>query len=68
MMWEYEVILIQTNVDVDSQRVILKISLTLTFQKNCFLCFNESSLKMMNNAFYLILRALFVLKIFKFLS
>ena len=28
-------------------------------------CFNESYLKMMNNAFYFILKALFVLKIFK---
>ena len=31
-------------------------------------CFNESPLKMMKNAFYFILKALFVLKIFKFLS
>ena len=29
---------------------------------------NESPLKMMNNAFYFILKALFVLEIFKFLS
>ena len=33
-----------------------------------FYFFNESSLKMMKNAFYFILKALFVLKIFKFLS
>ena len=37
-------------------------------KKFIFTCFNESSLKMMKNAFYLILKALFVLKIFKFLS
>ena len=30
--------------------------------------FNESPLKMMKNAFYFILKALFVHKIFKFLS
>ena len=34
----------------------------------CVICFIESSLKMMKVAFYFILKALFVLKIFKFLS
>ena len=34
----------------------------------CFTCLIESPLKMMENAFYFILKALFVLKIFKFLS
>ena len=38
------------------------------FKKNCIICFIESSLKVMKNAFYFILKALFVLKIFKFLS
>ena len=33
-----------------------------------FICFNENPLKMMKNAFYFILKALFVLKILKFLS
>ena len=37
-------------------------------QKKCVICFVKSSLKMMKNAFYFILRALFVLKKFKFLS
>ena len=37
-------------------------SSTLTFHKKCFISFNESPLKMMKNA-YLILQALFVLKI-----
>ena len=37
---------------------------TLTFPKNCFIGLNESPLKMMKNAFYFILKALFVLKIF----
>ena len=32
------------------------------------ICFNDSPSKMMKNAFYFILKALFVLKIFKFLS
>ena len=36
--------------------------------KICFICFYESPLKMMKNTFYFILKALFVLKIFKFLS
>ena len=34
----------------------------------CFICFNESPSKVMKNAFYFILKALFVLKISKFLS
>ena len=33
-----------------------------------FICFNDSPSKMMKNIFYFILKALFVLKIFKFLS
>ena len=37
-------------------------------KKNCFICFNESPLKIMKNAFYLILKTLFVFKIFKFSS
>ena len=37
-------------------------------KKNCVICLTESPLKMMKNAFYFILNALFVLKIFKFLS
>ena len=36
--------------------------------KNCFICFNECSLKMMKNAFYFTIKSLFVPKIFKFLS
>ena len=36
--------------------------------KKSFIGFNESPLKMMKNAFYFILKAFFVLKIFKFLS
>ena len=37
-------------------------------KNNCFICFSESPLKMTENAVYFILKALFVLKIFKFLS
>ena len=37
-------------------------------KKNCGICLIESSLKVIKNAFYFILKALFVLKIFKFLS
>ena len=36
--------------------------------KKNYSCFYDSPLKMMKNAFYFILKALFVLKIFKFLS
>ena len=37
-------------------------------KKIIFIRFNDSPLKMMKTAFYFILKALFVLKIFKFLS
>ena len=37
-------------------------------KKIVFICFNENPLKVMKSAFYFILKALFVLKIFKFLS
>ena len=58
--------------------VLIKISLSVTQEslksnshlpkKHCFICFNESLLKMMKNGFYFILKALFVLKKFKYLS
>ena len=34
-------------------------------KKNCFICFNKSPIKMMKNAFYFILKALFILEMFK---
>ena len=37
-------------------------------KKICVICLIEIPLKMMKNAFYFILKALFVLKLFKFLS
>ena len=40
----------------------------LSSKKIYFICFNESSLKLMKNDFYFIFKALFVLKISKFLS
>ena len=46
---------------------LLKVGLSSS-QKNCVICFIESPLKMMKNGFYFILKALFVLKIFKLLS
>ena len=33
-------------------------------KKECFICFNESPLKMMKNAFYFILKALSIVQIF----
>ena len=40
----------------------------MVIQDSHLLNFIESPLKMMKNAFYFILKAIFVLKIFKFLS
>ena len=37
-------------------------------QKKLFIRYNKTPLKMMENAFYLIVKALFALKILKFLS
>ena len=37
-------------------------------KKFCFICFIEDPINLMKNAFYFILKVLFVLKIFKFLS
>ena len=45
----------------------LKVGLSPS-KKICVICLIESPLKMMKNAFYFILEALFVLKLFKFLS
>ena len=38
----------------------------LTFQKKLVICFNDNRSKMKKNPFYFILKALFLLKIFKF--
>ena len=46
---------------------LIKVELS-PFKKNCVICFNESLLKMMKKACYFILKALFVLKMFKFFS
>ena len=45
----------------------IKFGISLS-KKICDICFIKSPLKMMKNAFWLILKALFVLKIFRFLS
>ena len=44
----------------------LKVGLSSS-KKIYLICFNESLLKMLKNAFYFILKALFILKIFGFL-
>ena len=64
--------------EIEFLMVLIKISLPVTQEslksnshlpkKHCFICFNESLLKMMKNGFYFILKALFVLKKFKYLS
>ena len=46
---------------------IFKVGLSPS-KKICVICLIESPLKMMRNAFYFMLKALFVIKIFKFLS
>ena len=45
-----------------------KVGLSPSKKKFFFICVTESPLKMMKNAFYFILKALFILKIFQFLS
>ena len=52
---------------IDSQIRKVKVGLPPS-KKICVICLTESPLKMMKNTFYFILKALFVLKIFKFLS
>ena len=51
----------------DKSNFFIKVGLSPS-KKDCVICFNESPLKMMKNAFYFILKSLFVLKVFKFLS
>ena len=46
----------------------MMVLLTITFQKSCFICFNENPLKIMKNASHLNSKVLFVLKKFKFSS
>ena len=46
--------------------LLIKVGLSPS-KKVFFICFNDSPSKMMKNAFYFILKALFLLKIFKFL-
>ena len=55
---------------IDFQYFESSIKVGLLPSKNIyiFICFNDSSSKMMKNVFYFILKALFVLKILKFLS
>ena len=47
--------------------ILIKVGLSPS-KKVYFIYFNESPLKMMKNAFYFMLKALFVLKILKHLS
>ena len=49
---------------IDSKYVKVGLSPSKIF----FICFNDSPVKMMKNDFDLLLKVLFVLKIFKFLS
>ena len=52
---------------INLDRKIIKVGLSRS-KKVFFIYFHDSPLKMIKNAFYFILKALFVLKIFKFLS
>ena len=54
---------------VNMVKILWKLKSDCHLPKNIFsFCFNDSPSKMMRNAFYFFLKALFVLKIFKFLS
>ena len=57
-------ILVRKQRYIQKQNQKLKFGLSLS-KKICF-CFNESPLKIIKNAFYFILKALFVLKILNF--
>ena len=50
------------------QRVFVTLKSDSHLPKNCVICLIKRPLKLMENAFYFILKALFVFKIFKFLS
>ena len=50
------------------QFIMVHLKVGLSPSKFFLIYFNDCPSKMMKNAFYLILKALFVLKIFKFLS
>ena len=60
------------NINLDKikfKKSILNLNSDSHLQKKIiFICFNQSPLKVMENAFYFMLKALLVLKIFKFLS
>ena len=51
-----------------SSTLLLSLKSDFHFPKKFFICFNGSPSIMMENAFYFIVKALFVLKIFTFLS
>ena len=55
------------NIPLTANRKPFQVGLS-TFKKICVICFIENPLKMIKNAFYFILKALFILKIFKLLS
>ena len=52
---------------VMSKFMFIKVGLSPS-EKNFYICFNESPLKKLKNGFYFILKALFILKIFRFFS
>ena len=54
------------SIKIDSTTVILFCIKFGPSHSNVFICFNESLSEMMKSAFYLILKALFVIKIFEF--
>ena len=49
---------------ITSLLALIRIEVTVSPLKKVFISFNESLLKMMKNAFYLMLKDLFVLEIF----
>ena len=55
-------------VELSNKKVDLMIKNEISSTKYCVICFIKNPLKMLKKAFYLILNAPFILKIFKFLS
>ena len=53
-------------VELSNKKVDLMIKNEISSTKYCVICFIKNPLKMLKKAFYLILNAPFILKIFKF--
>ena len=66
LVFVFAMVLLAAMKNVLQNSCLLKVGLS-PFEKNFFICLNDSPSKMMKKDFYFILKALFVLKVFKFL-